>query len=155
MMALRMAPKEMVELLKVMVSTPDISGTPPIMPISGLIRLSTMELTTVVTAEPMTTPTAMSIIEPREMNFLKPPSGPLSARATTFLATPPVTLSAALAASFTLGMNALLTIFWFRTKRRHPLSRFFADNPRRPTPRIPHRGKMCGNRHGARGTSIQ
>ena len=43
-----------------------------IAPISGLNRLSTIEVTTAVNAAPMTTATARSITFPRRMNSLKP-----------------------------------------------------------------------------------
>ena len=48
------------------------SGLPKIAAMSGLMMLSTSALTMPVTAAPMTTPTAISTILPRAMNFLNP-----------------------------------------------------------------------------------
>ena len=75
--------------------------------------MSTMELTTAVTAEPITTPTAISIIDPRDRNFLKSFNGPLSVKATTLRAVPPVALakSAAIFMGLWLFITALLTKF--------------------------------------------
>ena len=63
------APNDTVAPLNVIASKPSIFGLPKIMAMNGLMTLSTIALTTVVTAPPITTPTAML---PRAMNFLNP-----------------------------------------------------------------------------------
>ena len=50
------------------------SGTPPNIPISGVIRSLTSACTSPENATPITMPTARSTTLPRKMNFLNPPS---------------------------------------------------------------------------------
>ncbi len=68
----RIAPKRNSALLSVTIHRLSVSGAPPIAAMSGVMRLSTMDVMIPVNAAPMTTATARSMTLPRRMKSLNP-----------------------------------------------------------------------------------